>query len=70
MRSLSSGGRFPPRFPCTSSDYQLLVELGLGVTATVYLALCKPLRRKVAVKLMDLEAIEQAGGLVSGLRQL
>jgi len=30
----------------------------------VYLALCKPLGRKVAVKLLDLEAIEIAGGLV------
>lgn len=63
MRSFS--GRLGKRFPCASGDYQLLAELGLGVTATVYLALCKPLRRKVAVKLLDLEAIEQAGGLVS-----
>ena len=63
MRSMS--GRLGNRFPCASGDYQLLAELGLGVTATVYLALCKPLRRKVAVKLLDLEAIEQAGGLVS-----
>jgi hypothetical protein len=63
MRSMS--GRWPARFPCASGDYMLLAELGLGVTATVYLALCKPLRRKVAVKLLDLEAIEQAGGLVS-----
>lgn len=62
--SLNAGGRAPPRFPCSSADYTLLAELGLGVTATVYLALCKPLRRKVAVKLLDLEAIEQAGGLV------
>jgi hypothetical protein len=63
IRSMS--GRLGNRFPCASGDYQLLAELGLGVTATVYLALCKPLRRKVAVKLLDLEAIEQAGGLVS-----
>ena len=68
MRSFS--GRVTPRFPCASGDYALLAELGLGVTATVYLALCKTLRRKVAVKLLDLEAIEQAGGLVSALQGL
>lgn len=51
-------------FPTASADYALHGKLGEGVTATVYLATCKPLRRTVAVKLLDLEAIEAAGGLV------
>ena len=62
-RSSTSGGR-TDRFPTASEDYTLLTKLGEGVTATVYLATCQPLRCTVAVKLLDLEAIEAAGGLV------
>ena len=60
-----AGGHLHKRVTCASSDYTLLAKVASGVTATLYLALCKSLQRKVAVKVLDLEAIEEAGGLVS-----
>jgi serine/threonine protein kinase len=50
--------------PLRSSGYQLLEKLGEGVTAVVYLAKCHTTQSKVAVKLVDLQAMEAVGGLV------
>lgn len=42
-------------FPTNSKDYQLCEEVGEGVSATVYRALCIPLNEVVAIKVLDLE---------------
>lgn len=43
------------RFPLNASDYELCEEIGEGVSATVYRALCIPLNKEVAIKVLDLE---------------
>ncbi|KAK3183570.1 hypothetical protein Dsin_030856 [Dipteronia sinensis] len=43
------------RFPCNAKDYRLYEEVGEGVSATVYRALCIPLNEIVAIKVLDLE---------------
>lgn len=43
------------RFPANSKDYELFEEIGEGVSATVYRALCIPLNKIVAIKILDLE---------------
>ncbi|CBI28527.3 unnamed protein product, partial [Vitis vinifera] len=43
------------KFPINSKDYKLYEEVGEGVSATVYRALCIPFNEIVAVKVMDLE---------------
>ncbi|KAJ3692482.1 hypothetical protein LUZ60_012832 [Juncus effusus] len=43
------------RFPTDSKDYELYEEIGEGVSATVYRALCIPLNEIVAIKVLDLE---------------
>ncbi|XP_058091616.1 serine/threonine-protein kinase BLUS1 isoform X2 [Magnolia sinica] len=43
------------RFPVSSKDYKLYEEVGEGVSATVYRALCVPLNEMVAIKVLDLE---------------
>ncbi|GER29491.1 protein kinase [Striga asiatica] len=43
------------KFPLTASDYKLYEEIGEGVSATVYRALCVPLNENVAIKVLDLE---------------
>ncbi|KAI9177261.1 hypothetical protein LWI28_012979 [Acer negundo] len=43
------------RFPCNAKDYRLYEEVGEGVSATVYRALCIPLNEIVAIKALDLE---------------
>ncbi|XP_058087193.1 uncharacterized protein LOC131234380 isoform X3 [Magnolia sinica] len=43
------------RYPVSSKDYKLYEEVGEGVSATVYRALCIPLNEIVAIKVLDLE---------------
>ncbi|XP_057983935.1 serine/threonine-protein kinase BLUS1 isoform X2 [Malania oleifera] len=43
------------RFPVNAKDYRLYEEVGEGVSATVYRALCIPLNEIVAIKVLDLE---------------
>ncbi|KAJ8750175.1 hypothetical protein K2173_014090 [Erythroxylum novogranatense] len=43
------------RFPVNAKDYKLYEEVGEGVSATVYRALCVPLNEIVAIKVLDLE---------------
>ncbi|KAH1132189.1 hypothetical protein GLYMA_05G006700v4 [Glycine max] len=43
------------RFPLNAEDYTLYEEVGEGVSASVYRALCVPLNEIVAIKVLDLE---------------
>ncbi|XP_019442560.1 PREDICTED: serine/threonine-protein kinase BLUS1-like isoform X1 [Lupinus angustifolius] len=43
------------RFPLHAKDYELYEEVGEGVSASVYRALCIPLNETVAIKVLDLE---------------
>lgn len=43
------------KFPLNAKDYKLYEEVGEGVSATVYRALCIPLNEIIAVKVLDLE---------------
>lgn len=43
------------KFPVNSRGYKLYEEVGEGVSATVYRALCIPFNEIVAVKVLDLE---------------
>ncbi|KAL5723691.1 non-specific serine/threonine protein kinase [Ranunculus cassubicifolius] len=43
------------RFPLEAKHYKLCEEVGEGVSATVYRALCIPLNEVVAIKVLDLE---------------
>jgi serine/threonine protein kinase len=43
------------RLPADSNEYKLYEEIGEGVSATVYRALCVPLDVVVAIKVLDLE---------------
>ncbi|KAL5540608.1 hypothetical protein UlMin_043183 [Ulmus minor] len=49
-------GRIPEKkFPLNAEDYKLYEEVGEGVSASVYRALCIPLNEIVAIKVLDLE---------------
>ncbi|KAA8548109.1 hypothetical protein F0562_004630 [Nyssa sinensis] len=43
------------KFPVNAKDYKLYEDVGEGVSATVYRALCIPLNEIVAIKVLDLE---------------
>ncbi|KAA8530234.1 hypothetical protein F0562_004943 [Nyssa sinensis] len=43
------------KFPVNGKDYKLYEEVGEGVSASVYRALCIPLNEIVAIKVLDLE---------------
>ncbi|TYJ14325.1 hypothetical protein E1A91_A10G111000v1 [Gossypium mustelinum] len=43
------------RYPVSAQDYKLYEEVGDGVSATVFRALCIPLNEIVAIKVLDLE---------------
>ncbi|AES74480.1 putative protein kinase STE-STE20-Fray family [Medicago truncatula] len=43
------------RYPLSAKDYKLYEEVGEGVSASVYRALCIPLNEIVAIKVLDLE---------------
>ncbi|XP_071738985.1 serine/threonine-protein kinase BLUS1 [Rutidosis leptorrhynchoides] len=43
------------KFPLNANDYKLYEEVGEGVSASVYRALCVPLNEIVAIKVLDLE---------------
>ncbi|KAI7741141.1 hypothetical protein M8C21_021156 [Ambrosia artemisiifolia] len=43
------------KFPVNAEDYKLYEEVGEGVSASVYRALCVPLNVIVAIKVLDLE---------------
>lgn len=42
-------------YPVAAVDYTLLEEIGQGVSATVFRALCVPYNEVVAIKSLDLE---------------
>jgi serine/threonine protein kinase len=42
-------------YPLAAPDYNLLEEIGKGVSAVVYRAKCIPLNEFVAIKVLDLE---------------
>lgn len=48
--------------PSSPDEYELLEEVGVGATASVWLARVKTTGLKVAIKLVDLEA--QGNGMV------
>ncbi|XP_076957967.1 uncharacterized protein LOC143633579 [Bidens hawaiensis] len=43
------------KFPLDAKDYKICEEIGEGVSASVYRALCVPLNETVAIKVLDLE---------------
>lgn len=43
------------KYPLNAKDYELYEEIGEGVSATVYRALCIPFDEIVAIKVLDLE---------------
>ncbi|KAL3526063.1 hypothetical protein ACH5RR_014435 [Cinchona calisaya] len=43
------------KFPLDAKDYKLYEEVGEGVSASVYRALCVPFNETVAIKVLDLE---------------
>ncbi|KAJ0712506.1 putative non-specific serine/threonine protein kinase [Helianthus annuus] len=43
------------KFPLDAKDYKIYEEIGEGVSASVYRALCVPLNETVAIKVLDLE---------------
>ena len=43
------------KYPVDAKDYNLYEEIGEGVSATVYRALCIPFNEIVAIKVLDLE---------------
>lgn len=43
------------QYPIKAQDYKLYEEVGDGVSATVFRALCIPLNKIVAIKVLDLE---------------
>lgn len=43
------------KYPLSSKDYELYEEIGEGVSATVYRALCIPFNEIIAIKVLDLE---------------
>lgn len=43
------------KFPTDAKDYKLCEEVGEGVSATVYRAICIPFNEVVAIKVLDLE---------------
>ncbi|XP_008677371.1 STE20/SPS1-related proline-alanine-rich protein kinase isoform X2 [Zea mays] len=49
------GGGERRKYPIHMEDYELYEEIGQGVSAIVYRALCKPLDEIVAVKVVDFE---------------
>ncbi|XP_020572099.1 serine/threonine-protein kinase BLUS1 isoform X2 [Phalaenopsis equestris] len=49
------GHEIEKAFPADPKHYQLYEEVGEGVSATVYRALCIPLNEVVAIKVLDLE---------------
>ncbi|ERN06673.1 hypothetical protein AMTR_s00058p00198540 [Amborella trichopoda] len=46
---------YEKKYPLSSKDYRLYEEVGEGVSASVYRALCIPLNEIVAIKVLDLE---------------
>lgn len=68
MRSIASAWRASGRdvvmeggqserkiYPVTAAEYQLLEEIGEGISAIVYRAMCLPYKEVVAIKSLDLE---------------
>ena len=56
--SCSDAGSAPLKYPTDASSYELLEEVGTGVSATVWRARCAANDEIVAVKVLDLEEHE------------
>ncbi|PVH67094.1 hypothetical protein PAHAL_1G427900 [Panicum hallii] len=54
-KAAGGGGAERRKYPIHVDDYELYEEIGQGVSAIVYRALCKPLDEVVAVKVLDFE---------------
>ena len=54
-KAAAGGGSERRKYPIHVDDYELYEEIGQGVSAIVYRALCKPLDEVVAVKVLDFE---------------
>ena len=54
--------------PTAASEYELLEEIGQGVSAKVWRARCKPLDEIVAIKILDLER-QDPGKLARGCQR-
>ena len=46
------------KFPVNPEDYNLYEEMGQGVSATVYKALCIPFNEIVAIKIFDVQKFQ------------
>eukprot|EP01018_Ginkgo_biloba_P017598 Gb_32036 [translate_table: standard] len=59
------------KYPVRPSDYKLYDEVGEGVTATVYKALCIPFNEIVAIKVVDLDNCNTVlDGIYRGVRTM
>lgn len=47
-------------YPTNSDEYLLHEEIGQGVSAVVYRAVCIPLKETVAIKMLDLETYKHS----------
>jgi serine/threonine protein kinase len=45
----------PTGAPVKAEYYELIEEIGIGTSSSVWKALCKPLNKNVAIKRMDME---------------
>ena len=43
------------KYPISAQDYELIEEIGQGVSASVHRALCIPFNEVVAIKILDFE---------------
>ena len=50
------------QYPMKADAYKILEEVGQGMSATVYKALCIPLNEVVAIKSLDLEKCSSSLG--------
>ncbi|CAM6119170.1 unnamed protein product [Calypogeia fissa] len=53
-------------YPLAATDYNLLEEIGHGVSATVYKAICIPFNEVVAIKVLD---VEKCSGSLDEIRR-
>ena len=54
-KGVMEGGGEKRMYPLMATEYKLLEEIGQGVSAIVYRAMCLPFKEVVAIKALDLE---------------